>query len=67
MFTWEEAGLLRSMLLVIKWTIVAAAFVGGTYFRRPLLNAANAMYHSVDVRIHGRLVGSGPPPSAGPH
>lgn len=66
MFTWEEAGLLRGMLLVIKWTIIAAAFAGGAYFRRPLLNAASTAYHGVDARIHGRLV-SGGAPAADPH
>ena len=28
MFTWEEAGLLRQMLLVIFWTAVVVAIVG---------------------------------------
>ena len=30
MFTWEEAGLLRSMLLVVKWAVflTAGAAVG---------------------------------------
>jgi hypothetical protein len=28
MFTWEEAGLLRGMLLVLKWVIIAA--IAGT-------------------------------------
>lgn len=27
MFTWEEAGLLRQMLLVLKWGIVLALVV----------------------------------------
>jgi hypothetical protein len=27
MFTWEEAGLLRQMLLVVAWLVVAAAVV----------------------------------------
>ena len=28
MFTWEEAGLLRMMLLAIKWGIIMAAIAG---------------------------------------
>ena len=64
MFTWEEAGLLRGMLLVLKWTIIAMVLSGGAYFRRPLLSAASAAYHSVDARVHGRLV-AGDPPAAG--
>ena len=28
MFTWEEAGLLRQMLLVISWTVLAILVVG---------------------------------------
>ena len=28
MFTWEEAGLLRMMLLAIKWGIIMAALAG---------------------------------------
>jgi hypothetical protein len=27
MFTWEEAGLLRQMLLVVAWLVVAAVVV----------------------------------------
>ena len=63
MFTWEEAGLLRGMLLVIKWTIIVMVLAAGTYFRRPLLSAASAAYHSVDARVHGRL-GAGDPAAA---
>jgi hypothetical protein len=61
MFTWEEAGLLRSMLLVLKWTVIAVLLLSGAYFRRPLLSAASAAYHSVDARVHGRLVTGDPP------
>ena len=25
MFTWEEAGLLRQLLLILKWTVIVAA------------------------------------------
>ena len=61
MFTWEEAGLLRGMLLVIKWTIIILVAAGGAYFRRPLLSAASAAYHSVDARVHGRQLAGAPP------
>ena len=60
MFTWEEAGLLRGMLLVVKWTLVAMVLTGGLYFRRPLLTAASAAYHAVNARVHGRAVAGGP-------
>ena len=31
MFTWEEAGLLRSMLLVLKWAIVLIVVVAAIW------------------------------------
>ena len=66
MFTWEEAGLLRSMLLVLKWTVIAALLASGAYFRRPLLSAASAAYRAVDVRVHGRGVAADPPSGGTP-
>ena len=64
MFTWEEAGLLRSMLLVLKWTFIAALLGSGVYFRRPLLNGVAAVYHGIDARLHGRVVPSPASPTA---
>ena len=64
MFTWEEAGLLRSMLLVLKWTFIAALLGSGVYFRRPLLNGVTAVYHRIDARVHGRIVAGPASPSA---
>jgi hypothetical protein len=52
MFTWEEAGQLRSMLLVIKWGLLAL-FVGLILFEHEPLGAAlNAGFHSVEARLH---------------
>jgi hypothetical protein len=31
-FTWEEAGLLRQMLLVIKWALIAAVVLAVLWF-----------------------------------
>ena len=66
MFTWEEAGLLRSMLLVLKWTVITALLLGGVYVRRPLLSAAHAAYRAVDARVHGRGVAADPPSGGAP-
>jgi hypothetical protein len=40
MFTWEEAGLLRQMLLVLKWSAIAGLCLVGLWLgREPLLSA----------------------------
>jgi len=54
MFTWEEAGLLRQMLLVVKWTAIGSVVVMGACFRQPILKGAGAVYHRVEARMHGR-------------
>lgn len=51
MFTWEEAGQLRSMLLVIKWGLLVL-FVGLILFEhQPLGAALNAGFHSIETRL----------------
>ena len=59
MFTWEEAGQLRSMLLVIKWGLLMLLLALIVFEHEPLGAALNAGFHSVEVRLH-------PSPQAAP-
>ena len=52
MFTWEEAGQLRSMLLVIKWGLLALVAAVILFEHEPLGAALNAGFHSVETRLH---------------
>jgi hypothetical protein len=54
MFTWEEAGLLRSMLLVIKWALVALLVGFVVLEREPLGAALSTGVHFVEDTIHPR-------------
>jgi hypothetical protein len=56
MFTWEEAGLLRSMLLVIKWALVAAVLGFVLLEHEPLGAALNTGLHAVQHRFDSRPV-----------
>lgn len=38
MFTWEEAGLLRQMLLTVKWAIISIILAGAVWFAVSLLS-----------------------------
>jgi hypothetical protein len=61
MLTWEEAGLLRSMLQVTIWGIflLALAFAA-VVERKPLLTGAKAAMHRIETAIHPATLGSSP-------
>ena len=52
MFTWEEAGQLRSMWLVIKWGFVALILGLVLLEHEPLGAALNSGLHAVEGRLH---------------
>jgi hypothetical protein len=52
MFTWEEAGQLRSMLLVLKWGLVAVIVGLVALEHEPLGAALNTGFHMVEGRLH---------------
>ena len=52
MFTWEEAGQLRSMLLVVKWTLAALVLGVILLEHEPLGAALSAGLHFVEGVIH---------------
>lgn len=54
MFTWEEAGLLRGMLLVIKWGLVLLVLGVALFEHQPLGAAINTGLHAVEHRLHAR-------------
>jgi hypothetical protein len=47
-FTWEEAGLLRQMLLIIKWTLTAAAVAVAVWLHQPLTDGILWGVHAVE-------------------
>ncbi len=53
MFTWEEAGQLRQMLLIVFWASVFAV-LGGVAFveREPLEGAVKAGLHRIQSSVH---------------
>ena len=53
MFTWEEAGQLRSMIQVLKWGLLALVVGLIALEHEPLGAALNAGYHKVEARLHG--------------
>jgi len=53
MFTWEEAGLLRGMLLVIKWGLLLLVLGIVLFEHQPLGAAINTGLHAVQHRLHG--------------
>lgn len=52
MFTWEEAGLLRGMLLVIKWGLVLLVLGVVLFEHQPLAAAITTGLHAVQHRLH---------------
>jgi hypothetical protein len=53
MFTWEEAGLLRQMLLAVVWFVLLLVLaVVLVVEREPLASAVYAGAHRVDTMLH---------------
>jgi hypothetical protein len=48
MFTWEEAGLLRQMLLVLKWGAITLVVAVALYLHAPLTSGLLAGWHMVE-------------------
>jgi hypothetical protein len=52
MFTWEEAGQLRSMIQLVTWGVIALIVAIGTFIeRKPLAAGVKATLHRVEAVI----------------
>ena len=61
MFTWEEAGQLRSMMQVVTWGVVVLVLATGTFIeRRPITAGIKAAVHRVESVIETQIYATRP-------
>jgi len=61
MFTWEEAGQLRSMMQVVVWGVVVLVVATGTFVeRKPITAGIKAAVHRVESVFELQMYTTGP-------